>query len=134
MKPEADFGKYHQASFWEVTSEEIARRVEVEKAADQLEASGVLFQKVPAEIYPGMRFISPNDLIEQGFTKYSRQQIAKLIRTGEIPAYSINGRILDPKGVEKLLERERSRLAAPSLQGRKPGARNRKPRSSHTKF
>jgi hypothetical protein len=83
----------------------------------------VPFQSLPADLPAGMRFTTPSVLSERGITRYSVQQITALIRQGLIPARRVlNQYLLEPEGVERLLERERQRLmpGVPHA-GRRPG-------------
>jgi hypothetical protein len=100
-------------------------REQLDKLAQELEQQGVPFQEIPGSIYPGMKYVTPRDLIDAKVTKYTQAMILKLVRDKEIPAYHLAGKVvLDAEGVQRLLQRERESVAAPNA-GRRAGRRFR---------
>ena len=95
--------------------------------ARQLEHElGLAFHAMPDGIYPGKPYVTQQELIKRGITRYSRQNMSRLAR-GErsIPALVIGDRVLfSAEGVRTLLERERAaeRDASPR---RRPGGHRR---------
>lgn len=110
------------------------RNTRVEKLANHLEALGLSFDTIPQDIYPGMRYITPSELIVAGLTTYSDRSIARFVRLGIISAHRIGRQILlGAEGVHQLLERERASLAGELREdglGSRPGdPRSCKPRN-----
>ncbi|HRN96784.1 MAG TPA: hypothetical protein PLD54_05030 [Candidatus Levybacteria bacterium] len=95
----------------------------------RLSQQGIVFDHIPESLYPGMPYISSVRLSREKKTHYTRDYINKLSNRGEVPAHHIGeGWILDPEGVEVLLEREKQSLNRTSFPspGRKPGSKGRK--------
>jgi len=105
----------------------------MQKLARRLEVQGVIFQTVPETIYPGMAFVTADDIVERGETGYSISYISKLVRRGEIDAVQVGGAtLITPRGFEQLLERSQRSKAGELQRGRRPGpVKERKPRRQH---
>jgi hypothetical protein len=95
-----------------------ARRLEREQ--------DIRFAFLPPGVYPGKPYVTQLDLIRRGGTRYSRQNISRLVRQeGSIPALAIADRVLlAPAGVRALLQRE-ARASADASPRRRPGGRRR---------
>lgn len=101
---------------------------EVEEQAIYLEAEhGVTFRRAPHNFYPGMSYVTPDDLIESGITSYSLSQVNRLVRSGVIDIVRFDRKILlTPTGVEQLLERQQKSQAGELDQsGQRPGGGRR---------
>lgn len=101
------------------------RTEEAEGLADALAALGVPFELIPQSVYPGMRYVTPLALVESGVTRYSQRHILTLVRAREITAVHLADKVvLDPFGVQQLLDREAASAAENERAGgRRPGPR-----------
>ncbi|HEX6508272.1 MAG TPA: hypothetical protein VF221_11625 [Chloroflexota bacterium] len=86
------------------------------------EERGITFQEMPSDIYPGKPYVTQQDLLRQGITRYSRQNISRLARSvSALAAVIIGDRVLlPPEAVEELIERETAASRDPSPR-RQPG-------------
>ena len=92
--------------------------------ARQLEQEqGLAFHRMPEDVYPGKPYVTQQDLIRRGITRYSRQNVSRLTRDERsVPAMLIADRVLlPPAGVRTLLDRENIAARDPSPR-RRPGA------------
>lgn len=81
------------------------------KAKHLEEESGVIFRRAPDNFYPGMPYVTPDDLAESGITGYSISQINRLGASGEINIVRFDRKILlSPLSVQMLLEREQKSI------------------------
>jgi hypothetical protein len=95
---------------------------EADAALEVEEDQGIRFNRMPDGVYPGRPYVTQQELIRQGVTRYSRQNISRLVRDEKaIPAIVIADRLLlPPEGVRALVERERAASRDPSPR-RRPG-------------
>ncbi len=100
---------------------------ELEEARHLQRDRGIIFHRMPDDVYPGRPYVTQQDLIRGGVTRYSRQNISRLARDEQaIPALEIADRVLfPPGGVRTLLERERVATSDVSPRRRPGGARAR---------
>lgn len=101
----------------------------VEEVANRLEqARGVVHRRFPTTIYPGMRYSTTDDLVENENVVLSRATINRQIKEGTIAHEVVDGRvILPPHGIQDVFEHQgeilRNRNNRP---GPKPGSRSSK--------
>lgn len=102
------------------------KAAEWEEARDVERDHGIRFNRMPDGVYPGRPYVTQQELIRQGITSYTRQNISRLARDeGAIPAVVIADRVLlPPAGVRALVERERIASRDPSPR-RRPGSGRR---------
>lgn len=95
---------------------------ELEEARHLQRDRGIIFHRMPDDVYPGRPYVTQQDLIRGGITRYSRQNISRLARDEQaVPVMEIADRVLfPPGGVRTLLERERVAAADVSPR-RRPG-------------
>jgi len=96
--------------------------------AEQLRAErGITFHEMPNTVYPGRPYVTQQDLVRQGITHYTRQNISRLSRSvGALVAMVIGDRVLlPPEAVEALIKREAAASRDPSPR-RRPGRKSRR--------
>jgi hypothetical protein len=100
--------------------------VEVEETAARLLNEGIIFQKIPNEVYPNMPYTTADELADSRATLYSSRHINRMISNGTIPAIDFNGKhLLTPESVEQLLQFQEERLDQETTDSfRRPGARS----------
>jgi hypothetical protein len=104
----------------------IDRQLAEAEEARALEREGrIRFHDMPEGVYPGRPYVTQQELIQQGVTSYTRQNISRLVRDeGALPAVVIADRVLfPPESVRALVERERIASRDPSPRRRPRGGR-----------
>lgn len=88
-----------------VTTEEIKRRLEMEKKAKELEARGVPIHRIPLGVYPGMPYTTAKDVTDMPDIKYIETTVSAMYHKG-LPHHHIESKnIMDPCQAEELLQR-----------------------------
>lgn len=102
------------------SSEEQRREVTDAQALET--EHGIRFRTMPESVYPGMPYVTQQDLLKGGTTRYSRQNISRLVRVVKaLPSVVIGDRVLlPPAAVRALLSRE-SAAAQDTSPRRRPG-------------
>jgi len=100
-----------------------------EGAARRLARQGIVFQRVPTELRPGMPYTTAEDLAESDRVAYTARSITRMARDDHaIGAVRFEGlTLIPPEGVERLLERQERRLLKQG-RGRPLGSRSTRPR------
>jgi hypothetical protein len=101
---------------------------EIEEVAQVLqEQTGIIFRRLPENIYPEMPYVTPDDLVDSGTTHYSVSQLSLIVRSGEIPSVRIDRKVLlTPLSVKGILERQKaSELGRLDLSGKRQGGGRR---------
>jgi hypothetical protein len=113
-----ELGRYQNIPAAHVQQQERADAERLEREHD------IPFSFMPDGVYPGKPYVTQLDLIRRGITRYSRQNISRLIhQEGSVPALAIADRVLlPPAGVRALLRRE-ARAALDVSPRRRPGGK-----------
>lgn len=95
-------GVLDEAELW-TRREEVARR---------LERQGIAFQRVPAELRPGMPYTTAEDLAASDQVVYTARSITRMAKTdAAMGAVRFEGlTLIPPEGVARLLEHQERRL------------------------
>lgn len=97
-------------------------RVE-EEAADRLSRERkVAFRRMPDGVYPGMPYVTQQELLEEGTVIFSRGSLSRLLHDQpDIPSVSIADRtVIPPSGVAEILARQDEARSRPNVRQR-PG-------------
>jgi hypothetical protein len=108
-----------------------------EESAKSLADKNIPFRTMPPEVYPGMRYLKPDDIERIEPIKYHPSYVRRLTQDGSengIPAIQIDGEtFLTPSSVAAVLERQEARVRNSDREralrpgGRKPGNRKKAP-------
>ncbi len=119
----------HRLACGENDPETRRRDEEATEAGRLAHEEGITFHHMPDDVYAGRPYVTQQELIGQGITRYSRQTISRLARDEDaVPAMIIADRLLlPPAGVRALLQRECEAADDASPRRRPGGERSGRP-------